>query len=87
MITCTTWTAWPSREALTGQGRTDSRRRIAHVIRLFVLGGLFWSTFARDEVAGWGAAAATAGLLVVAACWSGSRCRGRIRGRPSRPTG
>lgn len=68
MITSQAWTVWPSREALTGQGRTDSRRRIAHVFRLLVLGGLFWSTFARDEVSGWGAVAATAGLLAVAGC-------------------
>ncbi|MET9482564.1 histidine kinase [Streptomyces sp. NPDC006638] len=67
-MTSKDWTAWPSREALTGQGRTDSRRRVAHVIRLLVLGGLFWSTFARDEVSGWGAVAATAGLLAVAGC-------------------
>ncbi|MEW1719208.1 histidine kinase [Streptomyces sp. NPDC093109] len=62
------WTDWPSREALSREGLTDARRRLARLVRLVVCGALLWSTFSQRHVSGWGAVAAVAGVFAVGFC-------------------
>ncbi|WP_326610113.1 histidine kinase [Streptomyces scopuliridis] len=58
------WTNWPAREALSRAGRTDARRWLNRGVRVLALGVLLWSTFSERHVAGWGAVAAVAGVLL-----------------------
>ncbi|MFE5037029.1 sensor histidine kinase [Streptomyces sp. NPDC056683] len=60
------WTRWPSREALSREGLSRSRRSLAWGVRLLVLALLLWSAFTQSHVHGWGAAAAVAGVVVTA---------------------
>ncbi|MFF3754437.1 sensor histidine kinase [Streptomyces sp. NPDC002018] len=67
-MTADVWTSWPSREALTRQGRTEARRRLARSIRILALGSLLWSTFSRRPVEGWAAAAAVGATCALVLC-------------------
>ncbi|MFJ1648387.1 sensor histidine kinase [Streptomyces sp. NPDC088258] len=62
------WTHWPSREALSRQGLSEARRRLARLVRLVVGGALLWSTLSQRHVSGWGAVAAVAGVFAVGFC-------------------
>jgi signal transduction histidine kinase len=66
-VTTELFTSWPSREALSREGRVGARRRLAHVIRLVVIGALIWSSFSDREVSLPGALLAAAGAF--AAAW------------------
>ncbi|MEU3187520.1 histidine kinase [Streptomyces sp. NPDC006923] len=78
------WTNWPSREALSREGRGGARRWPARSIRTLVLGALLWSTFSQRQVYGWAAVAAVAGVFAVAACvWAFYRTTLRHRLWPS----
>ncbi|MBR8639292.1 sensor histidine kinase [Streptomyces tuirus] len=61
-----TWTRWPSREALSREGRSRSRCLLAWTVRALVLGLLLWGAFADSPVGGWKSAAGAAGVLVAA---------------------
>ncbi|MFE7315834.1 sensor histidine kinase [Streptomyces sp. NPDC057555] len=58
------WTRWPLRESLSRAGVSESRLWLGRGIRIAVVAGLLWSTFAGGSFSGWGLAAAGAVLLV-----------------------
>ncbi|MEV6424349.1 histidine kinase [Streptomyces sp. NPDC051662] len=58
------WRNWPSREALSREGRGDARRWLNRGVRVLALAALLWSTFSQRHVAGWAAVAAVAGVLL-----------------------
>ncbi|GAA1373282.1 sensor histidine kinase [Streptomyces beijiangensis] len=66
-MTTSTWTSWPSREALSREGLTHARRWLARTVRLFTLTLLLWSTFSQATAPAWGLAAAAVGLAGCAA--------------------
>ncbi|MDT0462152.1 sensor histidine kinase [Streptomyces gibsoniae] len=65
-MTESTWTRWPSREALDRRRLSEPRRLLAWIVRMLVLGMLLWGVFRSNHVHGWGAVAAVAGLIVTA---------------------
>ncbi|MFE1961219.1 sensor histidine kinase [Streptomyces sp. NPDC059479] len=67
-MTADAWTNWPSREALTRQGRTEARRWLARSIRMLTLAALLWSTFSQRHVEGWAAAVAVAATFALVFC-------------------
>ncbi|MEU6144657.1 histidine kinase [Streptomyces sp. NPDC047081] len=70
-MTETSWTRWPSREALSRDGISRSRRLLGWVVRLLVIGMLLWGAYNSTHVHGWGAVAAVAGVLLVSvAAWA-----------------
>ncbi|WP_367434983.1 sensor histidine kinase [Streptomyces celluloflavus] len=58
------WTSWPLREALSREDRNGVRRWIGRGLRILVLAGLLWSTFADRVFRGWGLVAGIAGLAL-----------------------
>lgn len=62
-MTANVWTRWPSREALRHEGVSTPRRLLAWGVRLVVFGMLLWGAFTSSRVQGWGAVAASGGLL------------------------
>ncbi|MCI3271896.1 histidine kinase [Streptomyces cylindrosporus] len=70
-MTETSWTRWPSREALSRDGISRSRRLLGWVVRLLVIGMLLWGAYNSTHVHGWGAVAAVAGVLLASlAAWA-----------------
>ncbi|WP_405984557.1 sensor histidine kinase [Streptomyces sp. NBC_00872] len=67
-MTADAWTNWPSREALTREGRTEARRWLARSVRTLGLAALLWSTFSQRHVEGWATAAAVAATLALVLC-------------------
>ncbi|MFF3061030.1 sensor histidine kinase [Streptomyces sp. NPDC057909] len=68
-MTGATWTSWPSREALSTQGRTRPRAAIAWSVRVLVLALLLWGTFSDGRFGPW---EVVVGLLGVIGCaWAG----------------
>ncbi|MFD6275896.1 sensor histidine kinase [Streptomyces sp. NPDC060209] len=65
-----TWTSWPSREALTRAPHTRSRAVIARFVWSAVFVGLLWSAFAGGRFALWQVAV---GLVVTAGCATAGR--------------
>ncbi|MGW5256903.1 sensor histidine kinase [Streptomyces sp. NPDC004012] len=65
-MTESTWTRWPSREALDRRRLSEPRRLLVWIVRMLVLGMLLWGVFRSDHVHGWGGVAAAAGLIVTA---------------------
>ncbi|MFF7969299.1 sensor histidine kinase [Streptomyces sp. NPDC007903] len=64
------WTRWPSREALSKEGISRPRRLLARAIRVVLLGLLVWAALRQDDVPLWGEAAAVAGVLLASgAAW------------------
>ncbi|MFE7570419.1 sensor histidine kinase [Streptomyces sp. NPDC057539] len=59
------WSDWPSREALSREGRTDTRRWLYRGVRVLALGALLWAVFSERRVTGWGAVAAVAAVLFI----------------------
>ncbi|MCL7381126.1 histidine kinase [Streptomyces sp. 35G-GA-8] len=59
------WSNWPSREALSREGRTDTRRWLYRGVRVLALGALLWAVFSERRVTGWGAVAAVAAVLFI----------------------
>ncbi|MFJ2913168.1 sensor histidine kinase [Streptomyces sp. NPDC087228] len=64
-MTRTTWTSWPSREALSSGNRTRPRAMIAWSVRVGLLTAMLWGTFTSGRFGPWGVAS---GLVGVAAC-------------------
>ncbi|MGA5896962.1 sensor histidine kinase [Streptomyces venetus] len=60
------WTRWPSREALSREGLSRSRRLLAWTVRALVLSLLLWGAVTDSQGDGWKAAAAAGGVLVAA---------------------
>ncbi|GAA4321730.1 histidine kinase [Streptomyces venetus] len=60
------WTRWPSREALSREGLSRSRRLLAWTVRALVLSLLLWGAVTDSQDDGWKAAAAAGGVLVAA---------------------
>ncbi|MFB7272158.1 sensor histidine kinase [Streptomyces sp. NPDC056244] len=67
-MTAEVWTSWPSREALSRQGRTEARRWLARTIRTVVLVSLLWATLSRRHVDGWTAVAVVVVVLAAVGC-------------------
>ncbi|MFI9029260.1 sensor histidine kinase [Streptomyces sp. NPDC053560] len=61
------WTRWPLREALSHEGISVMRRRLARLVRGIVLGALLWTTAADPDVRGWVVPAGAAGVLAAGA--------------------
>ncbi|MEV0094469.1 histidine kinase [Streptomyces sp. NPDC050738] len=70
-MTPSTWTSWPSREALSRESLTPARRALAWTVRLFAWVLLLWSTFSHTTAPVWGMAVAGVGLVgCVAVGWA-----------------
>lgn len=59
-----TWTSWPSREALSREGRAGPRRGIGRGVRLALLGAAAWGIVVKGDLGGWQTAGALLGLAV-----------------------
>ncbi|MFB7533473.1 sensor histidine kinase [Streptomyces sp. NPDC056178] len=64
-MTRTTWTAWPSREALSPGHRTRPRAMIAWSVRVALLTAMLWGTFTSGRFGPWEVAL---GLVCVVGC-------------------
>lgn len=69
-MTRSTWTSWPSREALAREARTHPRAVFEWSVRAALLTALLWGTFREGSFGPWEVAA---GLLGVAACVCAAR--------------
>ncbi|WP_329123982.1 sensor histidine kinase [Streptomyces sp. NBC_01465] len=70
-MTTSTWTSWPSREALSREGLTPARLWLSRTVRLVVLAALLWSTFSEATAPAWGLVVAGIGLAGCAvAAWA-----------------
>ncbi|MGA5703489.1 sensor histidine kinase [Peterkaempfera bronchialis] len=59
------WTSWPSREALSREGRSHTRTRIGLGARLAAALAIVVATFGTGRFTGWAVAAVACGLLVI----------------------
>ncbi|MFF9351745.1 sensor histidine kinase [Streptomyces sp. NPDC014734] len=64
-MTRTTWTSWPSREALSAEVRTRPRKVLTWSVRLALLLAMLWGTFADGRFGPW---QIVVGLMGVPAC-------------------
>ncbi|MCX4532150.1 histidine kinase [Streptomyces sp. NBC_00841] len=62
-MTRATWTSWPSREALSRQGRTRPRAVIAWSVRALLLVLVLWGTFTAGKFGPWEVAVGLLGVL------------------------
>ncbi|MEW2484716.1 histidine kinase [Streptomyces sp. NPDC048411] len=62
-MTRATWTSWPSREALSRQGRTRPRAVIAWSVRAFLLALVLWGSVTAGNFGPWEAAVGLLGVL------------------------
>lgn len=62
-MTRATWTSWPSREALSRQGRTRPRAVIAWSVRALLLALVLWGTFTAGKFGPWEVAVGLLGVL------------------------
>ncbi|WP_328470272.1 sensor histidine kinase [Streptomyces sp. NBC_00448] len=60
-----TWTSWPSQEALSREIRPRARRRIGRGIRLVLAAAAMWGIIARGELSPWETLGACLGVLVL----------------------
>ncbi|KUL52320.1 histidine kinase [Streptomyces sp. NRRL F-4489] len=65
------WTTWPLRESLSKEGLSEARLWIGRGMRVLVIAGLLWTTFAGGAFTGWGLAAAAAGVVLSLAVFRG----------------
>jgi len=59
----TSWTSWPSREALTRAGRSPARREFGRVVRVVLVGAAVWGITGRGGLGPWQTAGAVVGVL------------------------
>ncbi|SDO76520.1 sensor histidine kinase [Actinacidiphila guanduensis] len=59
----TTWTTWPSQEALSRDTRPPSRQGVGRLVRLAVFGGAVWAVVAKGRLGPLATAAAVVGIL------------------------
>ncbi|MFE6665045.1 sensor histidine kinase [Streptomyces sp. NPDC057697] len=70
-MTRTTWTSWPSREALSRTGRSRPRLVVTWGVRVGLLTAMLWNTFARGRFGPWETALGLVGVLGCAfAAWA-----------------
>ncbi|MFJ1715963.1 sensor histidine kinase [Streptomyces sp. NPDC086796] len=70
-MTRTTWTSWPTREALTRAGRTRPRRVLTWSVRVGLLTTMLWGTFSGGQFGPWGIVLGLLGVLGCAfAAWA-----------------
>ncbi|WP_335978961.1 MULTISPECIES: sensor histidine kinase [Streptomycetaceae] len=60
-----TWTAWPSREALSRDLRPQARRQVGRGIRVALMAAALWAVVAKGGLRPWAAVGACLGLLVL----------------------
>ncbi|QNS08601.1 sensor histidine kinase [Streptomyces xanthii] len=62
--------AWPSREALSREGKTRARWMLSWLVRVVVITVLLWTAITQRDVPGWAVAAAPVGLVIASvAAW------------------
>ncbi|MEU6850110.1 histidine kinase [Actinacidiphila alni] len=78
------WTSWPSKEALSRENRPIVRQGIGKLVRLLIVSGALWAILAGAHLNRWQTAVAVAGLAAaVAAVWAFFRLTLRHRMGPS----
>jgi signal transduction histidine kinase len=67
-VTFEVLTSWPSREALSREGRVGARLRLARPVRMVAVLVLLWSTFHNRSLPLWQTLLAAAGVIIAAFC-------------------